>query len=417
MDMNESIDHGNPFDWDKASADYAKYRDIYPDEFFGKLVDAGLCANGQNVLDLGTGTGVLPRHLYGHGARFVGVDASAGQIAEARRLSAERGMPIEYVLSNAEDAAFHTNQFDVITACQCFPYFDAGRLAPKLRKWLKPGGTLAILYMAWLPGEDSIAAESEKLVLEYNPQWTGRDWQREQPGRPAWTAGTDFFLDKTLAFDLMVPFTRETWNGRIKACRGVGASLPPDKVEAFSADHLRLLERIAPERFTVPHQATMVFLKNLKPPGKLRIRALPRDEVAGVEPLMRRLADYHNKVAKSFSGVYPAAPIERQIDTAIKEVEDGHAVVEALYDGERMIGFGKASEEGGLGSIDLLYIDDAYRGKGCGGVMVDRLLAFLKEKDVRLVDISVVNGNPAKRLYSKHGFKARSETMSIWLKR
>ena len=27
--------------------------------------------------------------------------------------------------------------------------------------------------MAWLPGEDTIAAASEKLVLRYNPSWSG----------------------------------------------------------------------------------------------------------------------------------------------------------------------------------------------------------------------------------------------------
>lgn len=30
----QDIDKGRPFDWGKTSDDYAKYRDIYPQEFY-----------------------------------------------------------------------------------------------------------------------------------------------------------------------------------------------------------------------------------------------------------------------------------------------------------------------------------------------------------------------------------------------
>lgn len=81
------IDGGAPFDWGKASADYAKYRDIYPAAYYQRLIDAGIGGKGQRILDLGTGTGVIPRHLAPYGATFVGADVSPEQIAEARRLT------------------------------------------------------------------------------------------------------------------------------------------------------------------------------------------------------------------------------------------------------------------------------------------------------------------------------------------
>lgn len=40
----------------------------------------------------------------------------------------------------------------------------------------------------------------------------------------------------------------------MRACRGVGASLPAEEVGRFDAEHGALLERIAPERFTVLHR-------------------------------------------------------------------------------------------------------------------------------------------------------------------
>ena len=51
-----------------------------------------------------------------------------------------------------------------------------------------------------------------------------------------------------------ITFTREAWRGRIRACRGIGASLPPEEVVEFDAAHDKLLRRIAPEEFTVLHR-------------------------------------------------------------------------------------------------------------------------------------------------------------------
>ena len=91
---DKSIDNGKPFDWGRTSADYAKYRDIYPQAFYDKIIGRGLCVCGQAVLDVGTGTGVLPRNLYRYGARWTAADISAEQIKQAKRLSGY--MKIDY---------------------------------------------------------------------------------------------------------------------------------------------------------------------------------------------------------------------------------------------------------------------------------------------------------------------------------
>ena len=87
---NKGIDGGKAFDWGKTSADYAKFRDIYPQEFYDKIRNRGLCVNGQRVLDVGTGTGVLPRNMYQYGAKWTGTDIPENQIAQAKILSRNR---------------------------------------------------------------------------------------------------------------------------------------------------------------------------------------------------------------------------------------------------------------------------------------------------------------------------------------
>lgn len=47
MIKNKSIDNGREFDWGRTSEDYAKYRDIYPEEFYRRLLDKGCVWKGR----------------------------------------------------------------------------------------------------------------------------------------------------------------------------------------------------------------------------------------------------------------------------------------------------------------------------------------------------------------------------------
>lgn len=258
--INEHIDGGRSFDWGRASADYARYRDIYPQEFYDRVKALGICDKGARVLDIGTGTGVLPRALFGTGARFTGADISAEQISQARELAAQCGMDINFVCSPAEELPFSENSFDAAMACQCFWYFDHEKLSRKLHTLLKVGGRFAVLVMDWLPFEDEVAAATERLVLKYNPQWSGGGEVRHMIDVPeCWLRL--FGKESEELFDLDVPFTRDSWNGRIKACRGIGASLSRELTEQFSREHKAMLESMVPESFTVKHYAAITVLK------------------------------------------------------------------------------------------------------------------------------------------------------------
>lgn len=257
---NPEIDSGKAFDWGRTSADYAKFRDIYPSEFYEKIAARGLCVDSQRVLDIGTGTGVIPRNMQKFGARWTGADISENQIEQAKRLS--EGMDIDFYAKPAEELDFADGTFDVITACQCFWYFDHEVIIPKLHRMLKPGGRLLVLYMAWLPFEDKIAGASEELVLKYNPKWSGCG-ETVHPIFIPELYYEKFELVYRGEYPLNVRFTRESWNGRMKACRGVGASLNEKQIADWESEHLALLEKIAPPEFDIRHYAAMAELKAL----------------------------------------------------------------------------------------------------------------------------------------------------------
>ncbi len=172
---NGDIDGGKPFDWGKTSTDYAKYRDIYPKVFYDKIAERNLCIKGQKVLDLGTGTGVLPRNMFHFGAEWTGTDISENQIAQAKRMSEELNLKIEYQVVATEE--FLEETFDVITACQCFWYETR--------------------HPIYVP--ECVYKEFETVYHE--------------------------------EYDVDVPFTRESWHGRMKACQGIGASLSPQEIK------------------------------------------------------------------------------------------------------------------------------------------------------------------------------------------
>lgn len=258
---DKTIDGGKGFDWGRISAEYAKYRDIYPAEFYRKIISRGLCIKGQSVLDIGTGTGVLPRNLYSYGAKWTGTDISEEQIRYAQKLSA--GKDINYYVCATENLNFPENSFDVITACQCFWYFNHEKVMPNLYRMLKPDGKLLVLYMAWLPYEDEIAGKSEELVLKYSPEWSGAGGKLHPIHIPDCYKLKFDIIDRE-EYLLDVHFTRETWHGRMKACRGAGASLTQEELGKWEEEHLKMLSECAPEEFDVRHYAALAELQAKK---------------------------------------------------------------------------------------------------------------------------------------------------------
>ncbi|HSE76943.1 MAG TPA: class I SAM-dependent methyltransferase [Alphaproteobacteria bacterium] len=256
----KSIDPGRTIDWGRTSDDYASFRPGPPESFYRRLRALGVGLHGQRILDLGTGTGVLARKFAGEGAIVTGVDISANQIATAGRLATVQRLDIEFACAPAEDTGLPAASFDVVTANQCWLYFDAMRAIAEVKRLLVPDGLLVTSHFSWLPREDAIARASEELVLRFNPKWTAGDWAGAVPPMPQWAVG-EFALVAMFWYDEAIPFTRESWRGRIRACRGIGAALCEETVAAFDAAHDALLREIAGERFTILHRLDAHFLR------------------------------------------------------------------------------------------------------------------------------------------------------------
>lgn len=246
-------DPGVQIDWGRTSADYGRYRPGYPESFWTRLAALGVGRSGERVVDLGTGTGVLARRFAARGAKVVGVDVSIPQIEEARRLAAAESLDVEFRVASAEETGLPDRSSDLVTASQSWLYFDKPRVIPEVKRLLAPGGRLLTCHFSWLPRLDTVARQTEKLVLAHNPRWTAADWAGVVPAVPGWAAG-EFELCAMFWYDEAIPFTRAAWRGRIRACRGVGAALSPEAVERFDRELEEILTRIAPAQFDVLHR-------------------------------------------------------------------------------------------------------------------------------------------------------------------
>jgi len=242
-------------DFGRTAEDYARYRAGFPEEFFARLQRLGIGKAGERALDIGTGTGSLARGLARGGCEVVGLDPSPELIASGLELEKQAGVRVRYVLGVAEAVPFRDRAFDLVTAGQCWHWFDRSRAAEEVYRVLIPGGTLVIAHFDWVPLPENVVEATEQLILKHNPPWHMAGGTGMYPAWLADVSRAGFAGIETFTFDLCVYYSHEAWRGRIRACNGVGASLSPDQVRRFDAELKALLEeRFPADPISVPHR-------------------------------------------------------------------------------------------------------------------------------------------------------------------
>ena len=102
--------------------------------------------SGLAAIELGCGTGYVSAWMARRGARVTAIDNSAQQLATARRLAQQHGLPIDWLHGNAErvpsaDASFDFAISEYGAAIWCDPY----QWIPEAHRLLRPGAVLAFL--------------------------------------------------------------------------------------------------------------------------------------------------------------------------------------------------------------------------------------------------------------------------------
>ena len=185
--------------------------------------------------------------LYGQPDFFIEITLTNLEFAEKKIDN------IEFLVSGAETTPFSDNSFDCITAAQCFWYFDRENAINEIKRIIKPNGTFVKIYMSYML-TDELANESHKLVKKLNKNWTpGASGSKDIYNHP-------FENGEVETFECNIPFTRESWHGRMLACRGTMASMDEATLNKWNKKHLKLLEKY-PEEFEIRHKVYIAYYR------------------------------------------------------------------------------------------------------------------------------------------------------------
>jgi len=249
-------------DFANTAADYARHRTGFPDTLFDRLAAHGIGRPGQSVVDLGTGTGGLARGFAQRGARVTGIDRAPELLEEARRLDREADVTIEYRRAPAEATGLPDACADVVSAAQCWHWFDRGTAMREVARLLRPHGCLVIVHFDWIPVAGSLAEATERLIKSYNWRWRLGGGNGMHPRWLTELGNAGYQALESFSYDAEVRYTPDAWRGRVRATAGVGASLSARRVEAFDRALASLLATRYPEgALAVTHRVFAVLAR------------------------------------------------------------------------------------------------------------------------------------------------------------
>jgi len=243
----------------KAAGDYGAFRAGFPDSVFDRLATFDVGLPGQSIIDLGTGTGTLARGFAQRGCDVIGVDPDPRMLSQAKELDRQNKVSISYVEAKAESTGLDGGAADVVSAGQCWHWFDRPRAIVEVNRILKPGGRLVIAHFDWLPLTGNMVAATEELIMQYNPDWHLGGGLGMYPQWLPDLSAARLQNIQTFSYDLDVPYTPEAWRGRIRASAGV-AALDADSAQKFDADLRALLaDRYPANILAVPHRVFAII--------------------------------------------------------------------------------------------------------------------------------------------------------------
>ena len=158
-----------------AAVAYERARPTYPPEAVAWLADRAGLAPGRTVVDVGAGTGKLTRLLVPFGPRVIAVEPVPAMLEQLR----EAVPGVEAIAGTAEALPLPDESADAITVAQAMHWFDQSRALPELRRVLRRGATLALIWNV----RDLRDPLQERLEAVLAPERANVPSQLERPWR------------------------------------------------------------------------------------------------------------------------------------------------------------------------------------------------------------------------------------------
>ncbi len=149
---------------------YSRGRPGYPNEVEEWLGNELGLTSASTAIDLGAGTGKFTGHLARTGARVTAVEPVAAMLRELRAKLPE----IEAKSGNAHAIPAPSGSADAVTCAQAFHWFADDRALREIRRVLKPGGRLGLVWnvrdetVGWVAALTGIMAPFEGTTPRFH---------------------------------------------------------------------------------------------------------------------------------------------------------------------------------------------------------------------------------------------------------
>jgi SAM-dependent methyltransferase len=114
-----------------------------------QVIRRAALGKGEEVLDLGCGTGNAAVLAARAGARVIGLDAASRLLQVARSRAAAERLPATFVEGDFHTLDFPASSFDAVVSVFAAIFGDPERILPEVFRVLRPGGR--VVLATWLP--------------------------------------------------------------------------------------------------------------------------------------------------------------------------------------------------------------------------------------------------------------------------
>jgi ubiquinone/menaquinone biosynthesis C-methylase UbiE len=254
--------------FDEIAGEYDRIRPAYPGELVDQACQVAGIGAGDQVLEIGCGSGQLTRSLVARGLRVTAIEPGQNLMTLARQNLAGAAA-VEVMNARFEDASCPREHFRAVFSASALHWVDPKVSWRKIADVLVPGGTLALISYFGLdeqrskPDRDAVLAAVRRVAPDVAADWpayrgidamlAGVAQRRENVSAVwAWLGSYDLaqdcasrlFGDVRLA---VVPKLIEQSADELNAVVGTMsfyAGLSPDQRQAFAQEIAALHERL-----------------------------------------------------------------------------------------------------------------------------------------------------------------------------
>src|SRR5215472_583919 len=130
--------------FDEVAAEYDRNRPMYPDELVDQACRVAGIGAGDQVLEIGCGSGQLTRSLVARGLHVTALEPGQNLLALARK-NLEGAGAVDFMNARFEDAPCPQEHFRAVFSASALHWVDPKVSWLKIANVLVPGGTLALM--------------------------------------------------------------------------------------------------------------------------------------------------------------------------------------------------------------------------------------------------------------------------------